>query len=592
MNRRLLYTLGLWLSFAFYLCINAVYAQTTIYGQVIVDQHDTASIQTKNFNDTLAFYQEVQSILRNLQNEGHLVASVDSTVKYGDTLKVYIYKGSVYRFAQLNLKSLPLGLLQAMNISEATFHNQVIASPKINALMQQILSHAENNGYPFATIGFQKVSLNEQGHLQADLVYDAKQKINIDSIEIRGDVTVDRKFLLRYLDLKQGQVYNEQAISRISKRIKELNFVQEASPWMVEFSILGTKLIINLGEKKSNQINALVGFQPSNTLTRRFQWTADVQLALVNGLGFGESFAASYKNLQINSPQFEVSTVFPFIQGSKFGLDAKFEFFRRDSLFNRTSFEAGLRYQLGERDFVRLSYLTLTNRVPSPDTAYVRMRKQLGDNADVSSNGFGLGVNIDRTDYQYNPRKGWSLSLQTSALQRSIKSNEAVLSITGGYDYQQLYDSANQQNQQLKLTSEMHYFLPIARALSVVISYQAAYLSGGHLFQNELFQIGGFKSLRGFDERSVYANHYHLGTLALKSILSQRSYFEIFTDVSKIFTKYSVTDIQRTAWSVGTGLSLENNTGVFNIVLALGKFSNQEFEFRNAKIHFGYITYF
>jgi outer membrane protein assembly factor BamA len=573
-------------------CKYETYCQTGIKGQIIVGQVDTADIETISFKDTLHFYQEVQAQLLRFQNEGHLLANIDSTRKQGDTIKVFLYKGSVYRFAQLNLTSFPNNLLQNLNISTLSFENQIVSAPKIKGFIQRVLFYSENNGYPFASVSFQNVSQNEDGHLLADLVYEANQKIHLDSIEIRGDLTVDRKFLLTYLGLRQGQAYNEQALTRISKKIKELNFVQELSPWMVEFTALGTKLMLNLGEKRSNQINALVGFQPSNAITRRFQWTADVQLALVNGLGFGESFSASYKNLQINSPQFEVHTIFPFVQGSKFGLDAKFEFFRRDSLFNRTSFEGGLRYQLSDRDFVRLSYSTYTNRVPSPDTSFVRNTKLLGDNADVGSNGFGLGVFIDRTDFQFNPKKGWAFNLQITGLRRIVKKNDAVLSISDGYDYQLLYDSANQQSQQIKFNGSLHYYLPLAKSLSLLMRYEAAYLSGGQLFQNELYQIGGFKLLRGFDERSIYANHYHVGTLALKTILSQRSYFELFSDIAKIYTKYSTTDIKRTAWSLGTGLSLDNNNGVFNIALAVGKFDNQPFEFRNAKIHFGYITYF
>ena len=47
-------------------------------------------------------------------------------------------------------------------------------------------------------------------------------------------------------------------------------------------------------------------------------------------------------------------------------------------------------------------------------------------------------------------------------------------------------------------------------------------------------------------------------------------------------------------WPVGlgTGLSLETNSGVFSFAMALGRTKEIPWDISNAKIHFGYISQF
>lgn len=544
------------------------------------------------FKDSLAVQDELKSRVKQWQRQGMLEANIDSLYYQNDTVSAYLHKGLVYSFGKINFDSIPTGLLNLAGVSAHQYAGRPLEPQTITRLISKILSYAENNGYPFASVGFQNSRLSTDRVLDARLVYRPGKKIIIDTIEIHGNATVDYSFILSYLGLKNKQLYNEATIKSISRKIKELPFLQEAQPWNMSFNILRNSLYLYLDEKRSNQVNALLGFQPNNLETGKFLWTADIQMVLNNTLGYGETFSAAYKNLQAKSPQLDIAAIVPYIMGSKFAIDGKFEYFRRDSLFDRITFEAGLRYQFSEKDYLRLSYQQYNNRVPNPDTAFVSANKRLSNNVDLSSRGFGLNYVMDRTDFSLNPRKGWTANVSVSALRRTIRKNDLILSINDGFDYNTLYDTINNQPNQYRISGGLQYFIPLSKQLAIRTAYNGAYIGGRDLFQNELYQIGGFKILRGFDERSIFSNHYHILTAELKALLGERSYFSLFSDYGQFFTQYNIIDLRRSALSFGSGLTLENKSGLFNIIVALGKFDNDPFRFRDAKIHFGYVTYF
>lgn len=559
---------------------------------IFVDQEAAAKIETKTFSDSLSAYKFVAAQILEQRKAGFLAANIDSSHFVNDTLSVYLFKGEQYKLGKIALDSIPKGLLNQIGIVANQYENKVLEPVKLVALMEKILVFAENNGQPFALVSLVNTKFESNKTLFADLVYKPGPTVKIDTIEIKGTVEINYQFILAYLGLKNKQLYNESTIKSISKKIQELAFVKEAAPWKMDFTVYKNKLFIFLEEKKSNQVNALVGFQPNTQETNRFLWTADVQLLLNNTLGYGETFAASYKNLQKSSPQLDVSTIIPYLLGSNFAIDGKFEYFRRDTLFDRIGFEAGLRYQLSEKDYVRLSYQQTNNRVPSPDTTFVKNNKRLSNNVDLRSRGFGFTYVMNRTDYTPNPRRGWSAMLNLSFLNRIILQNNAILAINDGYDYKKLYDTVNNKPTQYRIAGNMQYLIPVAKQLSVRMAYDGAYISGDQLYQNELHQIGGFKTLRGYDERGIFANQYHVGTLELKAILGRGSYFNIFTDYGKVYTQFNTVKTTWNPWSFGTGITLENKSGIFNIILALGKYDNEPFRFRDAKVHFGYVTYF
>jgi hemolysin activation/secretion protein len=122
-------------------------------------------------------------------------------------------------------------------------------------------------------------------------------------------------------------------------------------------------------------------------------------------------------------------------------------------------------------------------------------------------------------------------------------------------------------------------------------------ISGGWLqtenpFRNELFQIGGYKLLRGFDEESIYASQYAVGTVEYRYLIGVNAYLFAFADGGWARDKSFGTAISHTYFGTGFGLALETKAGILNLSYAVGKRDDQNFSLRQSKIHFGFVSIF
>ncbi len=63
-----------------------------------------------------------------------------------------------------------------------------------------------------------------------------------------------------------------------------------------------------------------------------------------------------------------------------------------------------------------------------------------------------------------------------------------------------------------------------------MIGNQSGFIENENLFTNELFRIGGLKTLRGFDEESLTASAYSIFTLEFRYLFDINSYFHVFFD--------------------------------------------------------------
>jgi hemolysin activation/secretion protein len=126
----------------------------------------------------------------------------------------------------------------------------------------------------------------------------------------------------------------------------------------------------------------------------------------------------------------------------------------------------------------------------------------------------------------------------------------------------------------------------------ILTAYHGSVFIGNEIFQNELFRLGGFQLLRGFDEQSIYASQYHVGTLEYHYLLSQNSFFYLFIDGSYVQNEIAIPVLNDFPYGIGAGVNFETKAGIFALSYAVGAQQNNPIEFRAAKIHFGYVNYF
>jgi hemolysin activation/secretion protein len=119
-----------------------------------------------------------------------------------------------------------------------------------------------------------------------------------------------------------------------------------------------------------------------------------------------------------------------------------------------------------------------------------------------------------------------------------------------------------------------------------------AWLQGKDIFENELFRFGGLRSLRGFDEESLFATAYVTGKLEYRYIIEQNSFLFLFLNGAWYENRSRNQYLSDTPYGFGTGITFETKPGIFTISYALGSEQGSQILFRSSKIHFGIINYF
>ena len=534
-----------------------------------------------------------------LQTKGFVNASLDSIFFDTASAKLVLYLGQQYKWAHIDIASADPQVLSVSGWNAKLFSDKPINFDQLKGVQENMLIYLENNGYPFAKIFLDSISLNGDS-VNASLMVDKGPFYKIDSIRVYGNAKISNTFLQHYLDIPNGSVYNREKLLRISKKISELSFVEEEQP--SNMSLLGTGSVLNLYLKprRSSQVNALIGFLPNNDQlsSKKLLITGEANVNLQNAFGSGEALGLNWQQLQVKSPRLNIFYRHPYLFNSPLGFDFSFDMLRKDSSYLNINLNIGARYVLSESQSgkIFLQHLQTIVSQGGINEAQIIATKTLPDIADVSTLGLGVEFEKNKTNYRFNPRSGYQFNIGGSGGTKKIKKNNQVLELKDpsdpSFDFDGLYDTVKLKSYQLRLLGAVAKYFPAGKQSTFKTAINGGTILSDNIYRNELFQIGGYKLLRGFDEESEYLSQYVVGTFEYRYLIGRNSFFFGFVDGGWGRNNSNSSKYTHTYIGTGLGLALETKAGIFNLAWAVGKRDDTQFNLRQSKIHFGFINYF
>lgn len=535
-----------------------------------------------------------------LQSKGFVSASLDSLRYDPAGARVVLFLGECYQWAQLDASTVDPVLLEAIGWREKQFSGKAIDFTQVQSWKEKMLTHLENSGYPFAKITLDQLQL-EGEKVSASLKVEKGPLYKIDSIRLYGNGRISNKYLQRYLDIPAGSPYNKEKLLRITKKIRELIYVEEEKP--ADLTMLGTGSVLNLylKQKKSSQVNILIGFLPNNNqlASKKMLITGEGYLNLRNAFGAGETIGLNFQALQVESQRLNLLYQHPYFLHSRIGLDGLFDIFRKDSSFVNVNLQLGAQYVLNANQSGRL-FLQQVQTIVSEggiNRGIVLQTRRLPEVADVKAVSLGLDYAYNNTDYRFNPRKGNDLRIIASAGTKKIRKNNEITNLKDpadpAFNFDRLYDTVKLKTYQFRLKAELARYFPVGGPRSTVkTALNAGLLESGAIFRNELFQVGGYKLLRGFDEESQYLSRYLFLTTEYRYLVGQNSFFYVLADGGWGQDNAFGKKLNYGYFGTGLGLAFETKSGIINLAWAVGKRNDTEFSLRQSKIHVGFVNYF
>lgn len=551
------------------------------------------------FATRLACIDYVNKLPSLLQAKGFVASSIDSIHFDTASARLAIYLGQQYKWAHINTAIADPQVLALSGWNDKLFADRPINFDQLKGFQERMLIYLENNGYPFAKIFLDSIRLFADS-VNANLIVDKGPLYKIDSIRIYGNARISNEFLQRYLEIPNGSIYNREKLLRISKKIQELSFVQEEQP--SNMSLLGTGSVLNLylKQRRSSQINAIIGFLPNNDQlsSKKLLIMGEANINLRNAFGGGEALSFNWQQLQVNSPRLNLTYRHPYLFRSPFGIDFSFDMLRKDSSYLNINLNIGGSYILSESESGKMffqHFQTIISQGGINDNRVIAT-KALPDIADVSSSSIGLEFEKNKTNYRFNPKSGYELRLGTSVGTKKIKKNNEILELKDpsdpSYDFDALYDTVKLKSYQLRLLVLAAKYFPIGKQGTFKTAINGGVFFSDNIFRNELFQIGGYKMLRGFDEESQYVSQYAVGTLEYRYLIGLNSFFYGFVDGGWAKNNSRSSQYSHTYFGTGLGLALETKAGIFNLAWAVGKRDDTPLNLRQSKVHFGFVNYF
>lgn len=552
-----------------------------------------------SFSTRLTCIEFINKLPSILQSKGYVTASLDSIVFDSTFAKAIIYLGQQYKWVNISTIDADPHVLTLSGWDEKYFRNKTIDFERIRTFQENMLTYLENNGYPFAKISIDSVRLVEDS-VTAKLTINKGPLYKIDSIRVYGNAKVSNSFLQRYLDIPNGSIYNRSKLLQISKKLRELAFVEEEKP--SDMSLLGTGSVLNLylKPKRSSQVNAIVGFLPNNSQleSKKLLINGEANLNLRNAFGGGEQLGLNWQQLQVKSPRLNIAYRHPYLFNSPLGADFLFDMLKKDSSYLNINLHLGGSYILSESESGKVFFHHFQTIISQGgiNEFQVINSKRLPGIADVSSGALGVEFEKNKTDYRYSPRSGYEFRIGGSAGTKKIRKNNQILELKDpsnpSFDFDRLYDTVKLKSYQLRLALSGAKYINVGKQGTIKTGLNTGAFFSDNIFRNELFQIGGYKLLRGFDEESQYVSQYAVATVEYRYLINLNSYFFGFIDGGWARNNSRDAKYDHNYIGTGLGLALETKSGVFNLAWAVGRRDDIPFNLRQSKIHFGFVNYF
>lgn len=547
-------------------------------------RHDSVVVENWKESDSIQVQHKVEKLLNTLKSGGYLLAQLDSLVRDSLTRNYHIYKGPKFTWISFRASNkLSAVKYESKNIEEW------------NHWQDEKIMADVSNGFPFSKIKLIHPVVSNDS-LYADIVYEPGPFIQFGPSDQRKGKLLAPRYLERMSNVRMGYPYNQKYIEDAGDRLSQLPFLEMQYPPMVHF--LGDKAMVwfFLKKKPANKFDFLLGLNSSNPgSSQKYRITGEATVELWNSFKIGERILLHYENLIEQSPRLNFLADFPYLRFLPVGFYGSFDLVKfRDEFVNLQS-QLRIKYLLNASQEAGVLMHLNQSYVLQTDSNFIKNNLKLPASLDFSFNSYGFYYHLNQLDYRISPTRGWSLEVQIRGGSKQYLARNNVLKYdTPEGQLKMQYDSLNNSGLQLNTNFKSAYYWNMAKRQVIKIGIQGFMIfTEGKVLQNELFRIGGFKNLRGFDDDGYSSSAYWINTLEYRFLLDRNSFLQMFADHAYMRT---ISQNIATDWDhyfgIGAGIQFQTKAGAFILQLAVGRRPDDRFDFGAAKVHFGYSSLF
>lgn len=495
------------------------------------------SLSAVNFLDSLA------------QNSYYFTKVLSVEIKENST-RILFDKGKNYNEAYVKISD---SLAVAFKI-KPNFYTK-----NLDSLKQAVNKKFVQQGFVFSRVK-SKLKTFENDVPSVEISVKTNGKRTIDAFKIKGYEKAPKRFVKNIEKEFKGKTYNEKTLSAIHQSLSNHAFVTLEKPPQTLFTKDSTSIFLFLQKKKTNTFDGVIGF--GNDKTEKFTFNGTMNIAFRNMFNGFESLSLYWQRNPDKGQTFDLKTDIPYMLGSNIGFNVNVNIFRQDSTFANVKLHPSVYLHISNRQKIGFRGTFETSTVM--DSLYA--------GKDYNRNGFGLW-------YDY------AEPTEIELFQYTTKIRAEADYLTTRYTKDDT--KANQ----------MHYFFLGERNFHIGGNHylnlkgETALLSSRDPFtSNELLRFGGWNSLRGFNEESLYADFYYFGNAEYRYVVGNQAFFDVFLQYGQLNNK--TLNVKPKLYSVGLGFNFFLPIGLMTFQISNGNEMGNPFKFNDTKIHWGLLSRF
>ena len=505
----------------------------------------------------------VNDVLLSKIQEGYFNSSIDSTRIINKNLEIYMKTGSL-----INVNEIKVNINDQLSLKlreDFVSQKKYFDPSEISSKIRKWIVLMNNNGFPFAEFEFKNYEIiDSKINLECNLI--SGPLVRIDSL-INPEISKKELMLVsKIINIKNGDVFNLSEIYKISENIRKSVFLKEIKPPAYEFVDNFASVYTYVKTESKNSVNGLIGIQPSEN--EKIQFTGNVSLNFLNALSFGETLKLNWRKM-FNSSQNLISEFsIPFIFKTNIEIMGGLDMIKKDSSFFNLNSKFILNYRLNSN--LTSGFLFAKNN----STNLLQ-----SNYSSTTVNSFGFTADLKKTNNKYNPSKGYLFKTELS------------------YGWKQTYTNDTTSNNILRTPNfngklEIDTYWDIIRRTTLKMKLTGSIIQNDILYENELIRIGGYKTIRGFNEESIMVSSFILSNFEFRYLLDEKSNVFIFSDFAWTESKTNEFLKEEYYQSFGFGTNISMKNGLLTFIYGIGRKLDNPFLIRTGKIHLGFTSYF
>ncbi len=465
--------------------------------------------------------------------------------------------------------------------------------PRIEKELNDQLNFPKNNGYPFASFILEDIHYEPTNQHTVETTvhysYQPDEFVVIDSIFFEGAPKEKPAFIYTLMGIRPQSPYNRQLILNVSRILNNSIYYENTKTPSVKYLKNGkAHLTVELESGRAGKFDALLGFLQSDASSssqtnnsRRLQIIGSAEVVLVSSLKMGDVLKLSYQKLTSTSQQLNIFAQWPYMLNTPIHVEGYFDIRNQEEQFLVREFKVGGKYTLSPN--LAVSFYLRDRNSRLLDSAFQSVNAS--DNLNLIGGQLtlaGIGFSYNNLDYPLNPTKGISLLVEAGTGSRETRRNRLVDDI--------VFDSLEQEQPSREIRGHLRWFQPLSSRQVVHFAHEAFWLGQETYFQNDQLQVGGAKSIRGFNENQFFTDLMLKFTAEYRFLLERNSYLSLFGDYAYLRDRVSSTALYPRGF--GIGMHYGTKAGIISISYAAGKVGDFPFEPARGKIHIGFVNQF